>query len=67
MGESLENGSDLDKWLNRLGQYIEHKFGSKDEGGSIAQGFVTGTLIFVIGAMGVLGALIVDFEMIMNY
>ena len=48
---------DLDKWLNRLGQYIEVKFGSKDQGGSIAQGFVTGTLIFVIGAMGVLGAL----------
>ena len=48
---------DLDKWLNRLGQYIEIKFGSKDQGGSIAQGFVTGTLIFVIGAMGVLGAL----------
>lgn len=48
---------DLDKWLNRLGQYIEVKFGSKGQGGSIAQGFVTGTLIFVIGAMGVLGAL----------
>ena len=48
---------DLDKWLNRLGQYIEVKFGSKEKGGSIAQGFVTGTLIFVIGAMGVLGAL----------
>lgn len=49
---------DLDKWLNRLGHYIELKFGSKtSKGGSIAQGFVTGTLIFVIGAMGVLGAL----------
>lgn len=49
---------DLDKWLNRLGGYIEQKFGSKEaQGGSIAQGFVTGTLIFVIGAMGVLGAL----------
>lgn len=49
---------DLDKWLNRLGQYIERKFGSKEaQGGSIAQGFVTATLIFVIGAMGVLGAL----------
>ncbi|WP_391206025.1 DUF554 domain-containing protein [Psychrobacillus sp. L4] len=49
---------DLDKWLNKLGNYIEQKFGSKkSQGGSIAQGFVTGTLIFVIGAMGVLGAL----------
>lgn len=48
---------DLDKWLNRLGQYIESKFDTKKQGGSIAQGFVTGTLIFVIGAMGVIGAL----------
>lgn len=49
---------DIDKWLNRLGQFLEKKFGSKaSQGGSIAQGFVTSTLIFVIGAMGVLGAL----------
>lgn len=49
---------DLDKGLNRLGQYVERKFGAKaSQGGSVAQGFVTGTLIFVIGAMGVLGAL----------
>ena len=49
---------DLDKWLNKLGQLIEKRFGSKSsKEGSIAQGFVTSTLIFVIGAMGVLGAL----------
>lgn len=48
---------DLEKALNRLGQYVESKFGSKEQEGNIAQGFVTGTLIFVIGAMGVLGAL----------
>lgn len=49
---------DIDKWLNKIGHYIEKKFGAKAmQGGSIAQGFVTGTLIFVIGAMGVLGAL----------
>ncbi|MFJ7972903.1 DUF554 domain-containing protein [Psychrobacillus sp. NPDC096389] len=49
---------DLDKGLNKLGQFIEKRFGSKaSQGGGIAQGFVTSTLIFVIGAMGVLGAL----------
>lgn len=49
---------DLDKGLNKLGQFIEKSFGSKtSQGGGIAQGFVTSTLIFVIGAMGVLGAL----------
>lgn len=49
---------DIDKGLNKLGQFIEKKFGSKaSQGGGIAQGFVTSTLIFVIGATGVLGAL----------
>ncbi|TQR20028.1 DUF554 domain-containing protein [Psychrobacillus vulpis] len=58
LGGVLGEWIDLDKWLNRLGNYVEKKFGSKAaQGGSIAQGFVTGTLIFVIGAMGVLGAL----------
>lgn len=47
------------KWeekLNVLGQWLEQKVGSKGEG-KIAQGFVTATLIFVIGAMAILGAL----------
>ncbi|MBB6445421.1 DUF554 domain-containing protein [Bacillus benzoevorans] len=47
------------KWeekLNLLGQWLEKKAGSKGEG-KIAQGFVTATLIFVIGAMAILGAL----------
>ncbi len=47
----------LDKWINHLGKQIENKFGTNKQDGSIAQGFVTSTLIFVIGAMGVLGAL----------
>jgi uncharacterized protein len=47
------------KWedkLNTLGLWLERKMGAKSEG-KIAQGFVTATLIFVIGAMAVLGAL----------
>lgn len=48
---------DLDKWLNRFAQFLETKMGSPKQGAGIAQGFVAGTLIFVIGAMGVLGAL----------
>ena len=39
-----------------LGLWLEKKMGSKGEG-KIAQGFVTATLIFVIGAMAILGAL----------
>ena len=46
----------LDDKLNAVGAWLEGKMGSNDKG-SISKGFVTGTLIFVIGAMAVLGAL----------
>ncbi|WP_163102548.1 DUF554 domain-containing protein [Peribacillus alkalitolerans] len=47
---------DLDLKLNQLGNWLEKKLGSS-EGSSISQGFVTATLIFVIGAMAIIGAL----------
>ncbi|MFD2679654.1 DUF554 domain-containing protein [Bacillus seohaeanensis] len=46
----------LEDRLNALGEWLEKKFGTQKET-SIAQGFVTATLIFVIGAMAVIGAL----------
>jgi uncharacterized protein len=52
IGESLH----LDDKLNSLGHWLEKKIGS-DGQGSISQGFVTATLIFVIGAMAIIGAL----------
>lgn len=48
---------DLEGKLNRFGDWIELKIGKGNGQGSISQGFVTGTLIFVIGAMGIIGAL----------
>lgn len=51
---------DLDGWFNRLGQLIEKLLGKKQNKkskGSIAEGFVTATLIFVIGSMAIIGAL----------
>lgn len=51
---------DLDEKLNLLGNMIERKFQSPQNDKqtfSISQGFVTGTLIFVIGAMAIVGAL----------
>ncbi|MDV2684707.1 DUF554 domain-containing protein [Alkalihalophilus lindianensis] len=47
---------DLEKRLNQVGAFIESKIGSKEEG-SVAKAFVTTTLIYVVGAMAVLGAL----------
>ena len=47
---------DLEAKLNALGNWLEKKIGSNGQG-SISQGFVTATLIFVIGAMAIIGAL----------
>lgn len=52
IGEYFE----LENKLNAVGLWLETKIGSNGEG-SISEGFVTATLIFVIGAMAVIGAL----------
>jgi uncharacterized protein len=56
LGAVLGEWWGLDDKLNRLGKWIERKLGSSSQG-TIAKGFVTGTLIFVIGAMAVIGSL----------
>jgi uncharacterized protein len=53
MGEWI----DLDAKINKLGQWIESKMPKKKEGPGVAQGFVTATLIFVIGSMAIIGAI----------
>lgn len=52
IGEAIH----LEDRLNRLGKWLEHKFASNSES-TVAQGFITASLIFVIGAMSVIGAL----------
>lgn len=46
----------LEEKLNHLGSWLEERIGSGGKG-NIAEGFVTATLIFVIGAMAIVGAL----------
>lgn len=46
---------DLDKWVNKLGEWIQKKVGTGH--GNITEGFVTATLLFCVGAMSVLGPL----------
>ncbi|GHH98115.1 DUF554 domain-containing protein [Neobacillus kokaensis] len=59
---SLVFGAVIGEWmkledkLNDLGKWLESKVGSNGKG-SISEGFVTATLIFVIGAMAIIGAL----------
>lgn len=59
VGTVIGEWLDLDKQMNRLGKWVESVFSKKDSAsqGKMAEGFVTASLIFVIGSMGVLGAL----------
>lgn len=42
--------------LNAVGRWVEHKMGAASQG-SIARAFVTATLVFVVGALAIVGAL----------
>lgn len=58
VGALIGEGIDLDEKLNRFGSFLESKF-QKKEGGkvSIAEGFVTASLLFCVGAMTIVGSL----------
>ncbi|KMJ60434.1 membrane protein [Bacillus sp. LL01] len=56
VGAVIGEWIDLDRKLNNVGNWLERKLGSNQQG-SVSKGFVTATLIFVIGAMAVVGSL----------
>ena len=48
---------DIDGWLNREAKRVEDHFRKGKEGGtSLAEGFVSGTLLFCVGAMTIVGS-----------
>src|SRR5690625_833945 len=47
----------LEDFLNKIGYWIGRKFTSTKDDVNISQAFVTASLIFVVGAMAILGAL----------
>lgn len=60
VGTLIGEGIDLEDKVNRLGQWIENKFkGRQSSSGktSIAEGFVTASLLFCVGAMAIVGSL----------
>lgn len=57
LGAVLGEWIDLDAKVNQLGQWIESKMPVSNKGPGIAQGFVTATLIFVVGSMAIIGAI----------
>ncbi|MCE5229853.1 DUF554 domain-containing protein [bacterium] len=46
----------IEAWLGRLGKWFEAKFAA-DGDGSFAQGFVSASLLFCVGAMAIVGSL----------
>lgn len=58
VGTFIGEGIDLEEKLNRLGNWLETKFKSKDgKKVSISEGFVTASLLFCVGAMAIVGSL----------
>ena len=57
-GALIGEGLDLDEKLNRLGKFLENRFKAKEGNKtSIAEGFVTASLLFCVGAMTIVGSL----------
>ncbi|MCZ0702224.1 putative membrane protein YqgA involved in biofilm formation [Natronobacillus azotifigens] len=57
MGAVIGEAIDLDRKLNKIGARVERLISNKEMDSRISQGFITASLIFVVGAMGVIGAL----------
>lgn len=57
LGAVIGEWIDLDKKVNKLGKWIESKMPTQKEGPGVAQGFITATLIFVVGSMAIIGAI----------
>ncbi len=56
LGALLGEIIDIDKWVNRLGDSLEKRFVKKGEKGNFAEGFVSCSMLFCVGAMTVTGA-----------
>ena len=56
LGTLLGTLLDIDGHLNRLGEWVNKKFNRGGQS-SLAEGFVSGSLLFCIGAMAVVGSL----------
>ena len=48
---------DIDKRLNTFGMFLQNKLSPKDAESRFAEGFVTATLLFCVGAMAVVGSI----------
>ena len=57
IGTVIGTALDLDRQLNRLAAWIEKRFKQENGQVTIAEGFVTASLLFCVGAMTIVGSL----------
>lgn len=57
LGALIGEGLRLDDRIHALGERIERKYGNGKGTGSLAEGFVSASLLFCVGAMSIMGAL----------
>lgn len=53
VGETL----DLEKWLQLAGEWVENRMSKPTGQSRVAEGFITATLIYCVGAMAIIGSL----------
>ena len=57
LGAFLGTLLDIDKGIENLGKFVDNKFKSKNRSASVAEGFVTASLLFCVGSMTIVGSL----------
>lgn len=57
LGAVIGTAIDLDKRINALGEWIGRRFKKANSTTSIAEGFVTASILFCVGAMTIVGSL----------
>lgn len=57
LGAIVGTWIDFDKRINQVGDFLSRKLKKDDEKVSVAEGFVTSSLLFCIGAMTIIGSL----------
>ncbi len=56
IGTTIGEIVDIDKGINRLGDWIQSRFKAKAAFGDVSKGFVSASLLFCIGSMAIVGS-----------
>lgn len=57
LGAIIGEAIDIDKWLNKFGNFLQRKLTKGDSNSTFGEGFVTSTIFICVGAMAIVGAI----------